>query len=70
MPASKPWNSACCNRLNASANISTSARDMQTVLLRGFRSNQESMTVKVAKLTADVSIIDTATDKRIAQTPN
>jgi hypothetical protein len=46
--------------------IDERARDMQTELLRGFRSYQESMTVKVAKLTADVSNIDTATDKRIA----
>jgi hypothetical protein len=46
--------------------IDERARDMQTELLRGFRSYQESMTVKVAKLTADVGNIDTATDKRIA----
>ena len=46
--------------------IDERARDMQTELLRGFRSYQESMSVKVAKLTADVSNIDTATDKRIA----
>ena len=46
--------------------IDERARDVQTELLRGFRSYQESMTVKVAKLTADVGNIDTATDKRIA----
>lgn len=46
--------------------IDERTRDMQTELLRGFRSYQESMNVRMVKLTADVGNIDTATDKRIA----
>lgn len=45
--------------------IDERTRDMQTELLRGFRSYQESTNVRMLKLTADVSNIDTATDKRI-----
>jgi len=37
--------------------IDERTRDMQTELLRGFRSYQESMNVRVLKLTADVSNI-------------
>jgi len=46
--------------------IDERTRDMQTELLRGFRSYQESTSVRMAKLTADVSNIDTSTDRRIA----
>jgi hypothetical protein len=45
--------------------IDERTRDMQTELLRGFRSYQESASVKMAKLSADVGNIDTATDKRL-----
>jgi hypothetical protein len=45
--------------------IDERTRDMQTELLRGFRSYQESTSVKMAKLSADVGNIDTATDRRL-----
>lgn len=45
--------------------IDERTRDMQTELLRGFRSYQESASVKMAKLSADVGNIDTATDRRL-----
>jgi hypothetical protein len=45
--------------------IDERTRDMQTELLRGFRTYQESMSIKMAKLSADVGNIDTATDRRL-----
>jgi hypothetical protein len=45
--------------------IDERTRDMQTELLRGFRVYQEGTSVRMAKLTADVSNIDAATDKRL-----
>jgi hypothetical protein len=45
--------------------IDERTRDMQTELLRGFRTYQESASVKMAKLSADVGNIDTATDRRL-----
>jgi hypothetical protein len=46
--------------------IDERTRDMQTELLRGFRTYQESMSIKMAKLSADVGNIDTATDRRLS----
>ncbi len=45
--------------------IDERTRDMQTELLRGFRSYQDSISIRLAKLTADTGNIDTATDKRM-----
>ena len=39
---------------------------MQTELLRGFRSYQDSISIRLAKLTDDTGNIDTATDKRMS----
>ncbi len=45
--------------------IDERTRDMQTELLRGFARYEEGASIRLAKLTADVSNIDTATDKRL-----
>jgi hypothetical protein len=45
--------------------IDERTRDLQTELLRGFRTYQEGMSIKMAKLSADVGNIDTATDRRL-----
>jgi hypothetical protein len=46
--------------------IDERTRDMQTELLRGFRAYQEGATIRMEKLSADVSNINVSTDKRIA----
>ena len=46
--------------------IDERTRDMQTELLRGFRGYQEGATIRMEKLSADVSNINVSTDKRIA----
>ena len=74
-PATKADLNALEQRLTSSLNstlkefrdyIDERTRDMQTELLRGFRSYQDGMAVRMAKVTADVSNIDTATDRRLS----
>ena len=46
--------------------IDERTRDMQTELLRGFAAYQDSATIRMEKLSADVSNINISTDKRLA----